>query len=126
MGVPTGPLSATLVRRMESSVRGGSGVPYSFMALSPAGWTSQSNSTPVASSSRTDASQISGPTPSPGSRVTACLVNPSSRELFLEVVDVDLDEVPPLFGNLVLGIDGVDRAGIHARAAVDALVGIGH
>src|SRR5438477_215997 len=95
------------------------------MALSPAGWTSQSKFRPVASSTRMAASQISGPTPSPGSRVTACLAKEDGfGGLLLEVVGVDLDEVPPLLRDLVLGEDGVDRAGIDAGAAVDALVGV--
>src|SRR5579859_5717066 len=120
-----GPLSATLVLRIESRTCGGSGVPNSLTARSPACWTSQSNCTPVASRTRTVASQISGPTPSPGTRVTACLATPLRLlELLLEVVGVDLDEVAPLCRHLVLGEDGVDRARIHASAAVDALVGI--
>src|ERR671917_532532 len=36
----------------------------------PASWKSQSNSTPVASSTRLVASAISGPVPSPGMKVT--------------------------------------------------------
>jgi len=39
-----------------------------------------------------------------------------------EVVGVDLDEVSPLFGNLILWKDRVDRTRINARPAVDALV----
>jgi hypothetical protein len=39
-----------------------------------------------------------------------------------EIVGVDLDEIAPLLGNLVLGKDSVHRTRIHARAAVDALV----
>src|SRR5215213_3907495 len=42
----------------------------------------------------------------------------------LEVVGVDLDEVLPLVGQLVLGEAGVHRAGLDARVAVDALLGI--
>src|SRR5579863_3271782 len=44
--------------------------------------------------------------------------------LLLEVVGVNFDEVPPLLRDLVLGEDGVDRARVDARAAVDALVRI--
>src|SRR5437660_4337395 len=42
--------------------------------------------------------------------------------LLLEVVGVDLDVFAPLLRDLVLGKDGVDRARINARAAVDALI----
>ena len=42
--------------------------------------------------------------------------------LLLEVVGVDLDVFAPLLRDLVLGEDGVDRARINARAAVDALI----
>src|SRR5262252_2580942 len=121
-GVVIGPFSATRLRRMDSSTCSGSGVPYSAMTFSPACWTSQSNSTPVASRALTVASLISGPTPSPGIRVTAWRAK--APLLPLEVVGVDLDERGPLGGNLVLRKDRVHGAGIHARAAVDALVGI--
>src|ERR1700730_16903408 len=105
---------------MDASTCSGSGVPNSAIEASPAWWTSQSNSTPVASSTRTVASQISGPTPSPGMRVTACR---TLGELpVFEVVGVDLDEIAPLLRNLVLREDSVDRTRVHARSAVDALV----
>src|SRR5688572_6565732 len=39
----------------------------------PASWKSQSNSTPVASSTRLVASASSGPVPSPGMKVTLCV-----------------------------------------------------
>jgi len=48
------------------------GVPYCSMTPSPAFWTSHSNSTPVASRTRRVASLTSGPTPSPGIKVTRC------------------------------------------------------
>src|SRR5207248_6012637 len=125
IGVVIGPLSATLFLRIDSRTWDGSGVPNSLTARSPACWTSQSNCTPVASRTRTVASQISGPTPSPGTRVTACLATPlGCSKLLLEVVGVDLDVVAPLCRHLVLGEDGVDRARVHASTAVDALVGI--
>ena len=57
-----------------------------------------------------------------GWRVTGSL-NAGLMPVF-EVVDVDLDEVAPLLRDLVLRKDGVDRAGINARPAVDALVGV--
>src|SRR5437870_3732856 len=118
-GVVIGPFSATRVVRMDSRTCSGSGVPYSAITFSPACWTSQSNSTPVASRTRTLASEISGPTPSPGISVTGWR---AKARLLLEVVVVDLDEVCPLGRDLVLGEDRVHRARIHARAAVDALV----
>src|ERR1700682_5114911 len=119
-GVVIGPLRATLFLRIEASTCSGSGVPNSAMALAPAFWTSQSNWTPVASSTRTLASQISGPTPSPGTRVTEC--RPNQDLPVFEIVGVDLDEIAPLLRNLVLGEDRVDRTRIHARTAIDALV----
>src|SRR5438445_6158474 len=61
---------ATPFARIESSTCSGSGVPYLSMTSAPASWTSQSNATPVASSTRRVASQSSGPTPSPGMKVT--------------------------------------------------------
>src|ERR1700674_873075 len=119
-GVVIGPLMATLFFRIEASTCSGSGVPNSAIEASPACWTSQSNSTPVDSRTRTVASQISGPTPSPGIRVTACRAN-QDLPVF-EIVGVDLDEIAPLLRNLVLGKDRVDRTRVYARAAVDALV----
>src|ERR1700694_4447015 len=115
-----GPLMATLFLRIEASTCSGSGVPNSAIAASPACWTSQSNSTPVDSSTRTGASQISGPTPSPGMRVTEC--RPNQDLPVFEIVGVDLDEIAPLLRDLVLGKDRVDRTRGHARAAVDELV----
>src|ERR1700676_211807 len=120
IGVVIGPLRATLFLRIEASTCSGSGVPNSAIDASPACWTSQSNSTPVASMTRTVASQISGPTPSPGMRVTGWR-NLGELPVF-EIVGVDLDEIAPLLRNLVLGKDRVDRTRVDARAAVDALV----
>src|SRR5712664_1614376 len=108
---------------MEASTGSGSGVPNLAMAASPACWTSQSNSTPVASRTRTAAAQISGPTPSPGTRVTECRPTPPLLPVF-EVVGVDRDEIAPLLRNLVLGEDRVHGARIDASAAIDALVGV--
>lgn len=48
----------------------------------------------------------------------------SPQALLLKVVSVDLDETTPLFRDFILGVDGIDRAGINARSAVDACVGI--
>ncbi len=70
IGVVSGPLIATPLLRMESSTCSGRGVPYLSMTSAPASWTSQSNCTPVASSTRRVASDSSGPTPSPGMNVT--------------------------------------------------------
>ena len=44
--------------------------------------------------------------------------------LALVVVGVDLGVPLPLVGELVLGEAGIDRAGLDARVAVDALLGI--
>src|SRR2546425_11164302 len=48
------------------------GVPYFSITPRPAFWTSHSNCTPVASSTLRVASLTSGPTPSPGIKVTRC------------------------------------------------------
>src|SRR5258708_19687662 len=115
IGVVIGPLRATLFLRIEASTCSGSGVPNSAIAASPACWTSQSNSTPVNSRTRTVASQISGPTPSPGIRVTECRA--TQNLLFLEIVRVDLDEIAPLLLDLVLGVDAGFSRGVHAAVA---------
>src|SRR5437899_3175880 len=127
IGVVIGPFSATLFLRTDSRTLSGSGVPNSAIAASPARCTSQSNSTPVASRTRTVASHISGPTPSPGMSVTACFVNPLNAAVreplpVFEVVGVDLDEVPPLLRYLILRKDRVHGARVDAGAAVDAFV----
>ena len=63
------PLSATPFRRIDSSVESGSGLPpCSSITSAPAGWTSHSNSTPVASSTRRVASVSSGRCRRRGSR----------------------------------------------------------
>src|SRR5215218_3171212 len=49
------------------------------MTSLPASWTSQSNSTPLASSTRRVASASSGPVPSPGMKVTRWVNGPLSR-----------------------------------------------
>ena len=70
-GVVIGPLSATLLRRIDSRTCSGSGVPYSAIdGLAGVHLTSHSNATPDASSTRRVASASSGPMPSPGMRVT--------------------------------------------------------
>src|SRR5215211_1325334 len=74
-GVVIGPLSATPLPRIDSSASAGSGLP-SLAAIdsSPAERRSHSKSTPVASSTRRLASVSSGPVPSPGMRVTRCVI----------------------------------------------------
>src|SRR5260221_2803646 len=70
-GVVIGPFRATPFARIESRTWPGSGLPpYSSITSVPDCWTSESNSTPVASSTRRVASVSSGPVPSPGIRVT--------------------------------------------------------
>src|SRR6478672_8886270 len=72
-GVVIGPFSATPASRIASRTSGGSGLPpCRSMTSAPASRTSQSNSTPVASSTRLVASVSSGPVPSPGMRTTRC------------------------------------------------------
>src|SRR5947208_1870786 len=72
-GVVIGPLSATPVSRIASRTSSGSGLPpYFSITSAPASCRSQSNSTPVASSTRRVASVSSGPVPSPGMSVTRC------------------------------------------------------
>jgi hypothetical protein len=73
-GVASGPFRATRVPRIDSITRGGSGVPSASMTESPAGWTSQSIATPVASTVTRAASRSSGPAPSPGINVIRCTV----------------------------------------------------
>ena len=69
-GVETGPFIATPLRTTDSATLSGSGVPTASSAGCPTCWTSQSNATPVASSTRRVASTTSGPMPSPGMSVT--------------------------------------------------------
>ena len=69
-GVVIGAFRATLVRRHDSITLSGTGVPSFAMTSTPASWTSQSIATPVASMHSCVASASSGPTPSPGIRVT--------------------------------------------------------
>jgi hypothetical protein len=72
-----GPFSAVPFSRIEARVASGSGLPPFFSITSvPACWTSQSNSTPVASRTRRVASVSSGPVPSPGMSVTRCAKAP--------------------------------------------------
>src|ERR1700674_5664575 len=72
IGVVSGPLMATLLRRIDSSTCTGIGLPNFSMTSSPASCTSHSMSTPVASITRRAAELTSGPTPSPGISVIAC------------------------------------------------------
>ena len=66
IGVVTGPLRATLFRRIESSSVGGSDWSYRLNAVTPASCRSHSMSTPAAFKMRTTAAVTSGPMPSPG------------------------------------------------------------
>src|ERR1041384_6028757 len=70
MGVLSGPFSATRVRAIESINSSGSGVPRALRDESPARILSHLGRKPAASTIRTTASVISGPTPSPGINVT--------------------------------------------------------
>ena len=70
MGVVTGPLSATLLRAMESLRSAGMYSPKISKASAPAAKRSHSHLMPVASRMRTTACVTSGPMPSPGMRVT--------------------------------------------------------
>src|ERR1051326_1456487 len=71
-GVVTGPLSATLLRRIDSSTSGGSGSPKREIASAPTKYFSHSTSTPAHSMIETTEAVTSGPIPSPGRRVILC------------------------------------------------------
>src|SRR5918911_3089830 len=71
MGVASGPLSASFVRRMDSSVSPGIGVPCVGTAPAPAVTRCHSRRAPDASIASTAAPTTSGPIPSPGINVTA-------------------------------------------------------
>src|SRR5258708_932310 len=73
MGVVTGPFSATLLARMESSTSRGSGSPKRARASEPTKNFSHSTSTPEHSMIDTTEAVTSGPMPSPGRRVILCL-----------------------------------------------------
>src|SRR5438477_3590293 len=74
IGVATGPLRATLFRRIESINSGGRVCPDRSKAGAPAKWRSQSICTPDAPRIRTTASVTSGPMPSPGISVIVCAI----------------------------------------------------
>src|SRR5688500_18532184 len=71
-GVVTGPLSATLLRRIESSSSSGSVEPWRSSASTPARWDSHSTCRPALSRILTTAPLTSGPMPSPGMSVIVC------------------------------------------------------
>src|SRR5881392_2507586 len=71
-GVVTGPLSATLLRRIDSSTSGGSGSPKRAIASEPTKYFSHSTSTPAHSMIETTEALTSGPMPSPGRSVILC------------------------------------------------------
>src|SRR5437660_5550723 len=70
MGVARGPLRASLLRRIDSSVSAGMGVPWVGTAPAPAAARSHSSFAPAASMASTAALTTSGPMPSPGISVT--------------------------------------------------------
>src|SRR5437868_9361069 len=72
MGVVTGPLSATLLCRMDSSTSGGRGSPKRAIASEPTKYFSHSTSTPAHSMIETTDAVTSGPIPSPGRSVILC------------------------------------------------------
>src|SRR6478672_23338 len=92
-GVVIGPFSATPASRIASRTSGGSGLPpCRSMTSAPASRTSQSNSTPVASSTRLVASVSSGPVPSPGIRTTRCATGRESTYATVRVAAMTLAE----------------------------------
>src|SRR5581483_8386717 len=111
-GVVIGPLIATRVSRIDASTGSGSGVPYRSTTSAPASWTSQSNSTPVASSTRRVASESSGPTPSPGINVTRWLMT-SLPVRFRPIVSIRAALVPDHLvpGGARPGPPGADHRG---------------
>src|SRR5205085_4605564 len=74
MGVMTGPLSATLVRLIESKRSCGNGSPKRESASAPTTNDSHSKCTPAARITEIAAPVTSGPMPSPGTSVILCLV----------------------------------------------------
>ncbi len=72
-GVVTGPFSATRFRSIDATSSLGMYSPCFSNAPAPAANRSHANCTPVASRIRTTASVTSGPIPSPGISVTACV-----------------------------------------------------
>ena len=75
MGVVTGPLSATLFFRIESSSSTGSDWLNRLKAVTPASWRSHWTSRPATLKIRTTASVTSGPMPSPGISVMVCAID---------------------------------------------------
>src|SRR4051794_35321470 len=69
IGVVTGPLSATLLRRIDSRTSGGRGSPKRERASEPTKYFSHSTWTPAHSMMETTEAVTSGPMPSPGSSV---------------------------------------------------------
>src|SRR5213592_3485091 len=108
-GVVIGPFSATPFRRIDSRVAGGSGLPaFSSITSVPACSTSQSNATPVASSTRRVASVSSGPVPSPGISVTRCATGPDSTGVSLSSVRVHSSRMAEEFKPGLEGIVAVE------------------
>src|ERR1700691_109354 len=84
--VSSGPLSATRVRLSDSISASGTGVPKRRNAFIPAACRSHSSLIPVASITASAALTTSGPTPSPGIKVTARPPAEDVRPVFREGV----------------------------------------
>ena len=116
-GVVIGPFRATPFARIASSVSSGSGLPpCSSIAAAPAGRTSQSNSTPVASSTLRVASVSSGPMPSPGISVTRWDI-PGADCIDTVRADERHHRLPAGARRCGRGRDGDRRAGPRGRPA---------
>src|SRR3954465_13547586 len=91
MGVVTGPLSATLLRRMDSSTSAGRGSPERARASEPTKYFSHSTSTPEHSMIETTEAVTSGPMPSPGSSVIRCWAMQQSFHAPARGVEVEIE-----------------------------------
>ena len=72
--VVSGPFRANPLRRIDSKSSSDRGFPAFSKDRIPASYLSYSNRTPVASSTRTVESMLSGPIPSPGMTVMVCAI----------------------------------------------------
>src|ERR1051325_8921211 len=79
-GVSSGPLRASFVRLIESSVASGMGSPKRATPAIPASCVSHSICAPAAASNRTVALAIDGPMPSPGISVTCVDIRWAERD----------------------------------------------
>src|ERR1041384_8029481 len=89
-GVVTGPLSATLLRRIDSRTSAGSGSPNREIASAPTKYFSHSTSTPAHSMIETTAAVTSGPMPSPGRGGVLCLAIRTSFQLLARAVEREM------------------------------------